>query len=469
MKRSVISWIAKNNDFLMDGSINPEGPNTSLHEHYYNHQNHILLSSSPAGDTRNEHYAAYLRKRFPAHRIELCSVAIDDPVDFKEVFEKVQAFLAAYRDTPLDIFFSPGTSIMQVVWYIVHVSGAFDSRIIQGRPEKFTREGEPLFWETRFIASDIPRNILISDKPSKNVEGLTDIPELMEVYRKARLVAAAESVPVLINGESGTGKELLARYVWLNSARRNARFVTINCASLRDELLESRLFGYQKGAFTGATADRKGLFEEYDGGTIFLDEIGDISLYMQQTLLRVIQNGEILPVGSLQARKVNVRLILATHRDLAEYCESGKFRWDLYYRINVAGLSLPPLRHWCTSSRMRMFNHILSVKSNTFDRQIPDINKDSLERIQSYPFPGNIRQMENLIDFLLIYGQNSISYPDLPEWITSYGADTCGGTLDECIRSYTREAYVRSNRNSTLAARKLGISVNTLKKYLNPG
>jgi sigma54-dependent transcription regulator len=468
MKRALISWIAKNNDFSVDGNINAKGPNTSLHEHYYNHESHILLSSSPEGDTRDEHFAAYLRKRFPSHRIELRSIPIDDPVDFKEVLEKVQEFLTGYRDIPLDIFFSPGTSIMQVVWYIVQVSGAYDSRIIQGRPEKFTGEREPRFWETRFIASDIPRNILISDSPSTPAQGLIDIPELKDVYGKAGLVAAAERVPVLITGESGTGKELLARHVWQQSARRNSRFVAINCASLRDELLESRLFGYQKGAFTGANSDRKGLFEEYDGGTVFLDEIGDISLYMQQTLLRVIQNGEILPVGSLNARKVNVRLIFATHRNLPEQCESGKFRWDLYYRINVAGLSLPPLRHWCTSSRMRMFNHILDAKAGNFGRQIPEINEEALQRIQSYPYPGNIRQMENLADFLLIYGQNKISYPDLPVWITHTGPDTFGGTLDDCIRKYTREVYERSNGNTTLAARKLGISVNTLKKYLNP-
>ncbi|GAB4178338.1 MAG: sigma-54 dependent transcriptional regulator [Calditrichia bacterium] len=203
-------------------------------------------------------------------------------------------------------------------------------------------------------------------------------------------------VSVLITGETGTGKELIARAIHFNSPRKNRLFVAENCAALPETLLESKLFGHRKGAFTGAIKDQKGLFELADGGTIFLDEIADTSMQFQQRLLRVLQEGEITPLGSERPQKVNVRIITATNKQLDEEIFFGRFREDLYYRLNVIHIHLPPLRERKEDIPL-LCQFFVEKYCLAMGKDKVEVRQDFIERLQEMPFPGNVRELENLI------------------------------------------------------------------------
>src|SRR4030095_4371930 len=202
---------------------------------------------------------------------------------------------------------------------------------------------------------------------------------------------------VILLGETGTGKEMFARLIHDNGPRRHARFVAQNCAALPESLLESELFGHARGAFTGASADRKGLFEEADGGTIFLDEVGEMSPAMQLRLLRVLQEGEIRRVGASSARRIVVRVLAATNADLEADVESGRFRKDLYYRLNVFPVRLPPLRERAEEIPA-LAEHFRKLYRERARRAVPGITPDALRCLRAYPFPGNVRELENEIE-----------------------------------------------------------------------
>ncbi|MFM7128858.1 MAG: sigma-54 interaction domain-containing protein [bacterium] len=236
---------------------------------------------------------------------------------------------------------------------------------------------------------------------------------LRNVIRQACKVAAMPSA-VLVRGESGTGKELLARSIHAASPRADKPFVAVHCASLSSSLLESELFGHVKGAFTGADRDRPGRFEQADGGTIFLDEIGDISLETQIKLLRVLQEKTFERVGSSQSMKVDVRVVAATHRDLEAMIRAGEFREDLYYRLNVISLRMPALRE----RREDIFAiavHFLNQCVNRLDKPVKGIAGEAVEMLVEYDWPGNIRELENCIERSIVLADGeSIEPHDLP-------------------------------------------------------
>ncbi|HXZ95635.1 MAG TPA: sigma 54-interacting transcriptional regulator [Burkholderiales bacterium] len=227
-------------------------------------------------------------------------------------------------------------------------------------------------------------------------ELLTRSPVMEDVLSQARLVAESDA-SVLIHGESGTGKELLANAIHLASSRSSKPFVAINCGAIPENLLESELFGYTKGSFTGATQDRKGLFQAANGGTLFLDEIGDMPLALQVKLLRVLQEKQLRPVGSTQSIAVDVRIISATHHTLEDQMEAGKFREDLYYRLNVVSLKIPPL-----SARREdiplLAGHFLKTLSAKYNKNINGFAPEALEQLVSAPWPGNVRQLLNVVE-----------------------------------------------------------------------
>ena len=218
----------------------------------------------------------------------------------------------------------------------------------------------------------------------------TKILQLLETIDKV----AASDVPVLIQGESGTGKELIARALHKYSYRSKGKFISENCAAIPETLLESELFGYKKGAFTGAYQNKQGLFEIADGGTLFLDEVGDMSLSMQKKLLRTLQNGEIRPVGGEKIKKVDVRLVTATNKDMQQAIVNGEFREDLYYRLNVVNLVSPPLRERGGDIRI-LFLHFLQQTASSMQLPIPGIDDDVWDLLLNYSWPGNIREMQN--------------------------------------------------------------------------
>ena len=227
-------------------------------------------------------------------------------------------------------------------------------------------------------------------------EIVTASPAMSVLLAEARLAAQSEAA-VLIQGESGTGKELLARAIHRASPRHAKPFVAINCGAIPAELLESELFGHMKGAFTGAGRDHPGLFLSANGGTVFLDEIGDMPLPLQVKLLRVLQEGEVRPVGSVEARAVDVRILSATHRNLEEAIAGGEFREDLYYRLNVVNLALPPLRERREDIPL-LAQHFLAALTEKYQRRIHGFAPDALDMLVAADWPGNIRQLHNALE-----------------------------------------------------------------------
>lgn len=300
-------------------------------------------------------------------------------------------------------------------------------------------------------------------------------PSMQEIYAKIEQVADSRTT-VLVTGESGTGKELVAKAVHYNSARRDRPFIALNCAALPETLIESELFGHEKGSFTDATARRVGQFELANSGTLFLDEIGDLSPATQAKLLRVLQEREFTRIGGVQSIKVDVRIIAATNKNLDELVRKGLFREDLYYRINVIALYLPPLRERGEDIPL-LAKHFLARRIEEEKRPVQEFSKDALELIARYPWPGNVREMENIIEQAFIWskGSNVILPEHLPTIVrtdtrsTSLRDDTLAGrlSLEKAVMEFEREiildALKRTNYIQTHAASMLGISRRMLK------
>jgi two-component system, NtrC family, response regulator HydG len=341
------------------------------------------------------------------------------------------------------------------------------ARILRDRQTAKSAPGEP-------AASS---NRAASDKDSGNGEiGIIgSCAPMQELYSKIRKVAPTDS-NVLIQGESGTGKELVARALHNLSKRAKAPLISVNCAAIPETLIESELFGHEKGAFTGASASRAGLVEAADGGTLFLDEIGELPLEAQARLLRVLQEGEIRRVGSVQSQKVDVRLIAATHRDLKGLAKIGQFREDLYYRLHVIALKLPALRER-GSDVLEIARAFLLRQCTRMGRDDLQFAQDAEQAIRHYSWPGNVRELENAIERAVILCENSsitaellgidIELDDLDEddHGPSSGAPQASNSSLEPTEDLSLEDYFQhfvlehqDHMTETELARKLGIS-----------
>jgi two-component system, NtrC family, response regulator HydG len=296
------------------------------------------------------------------------------------------------------------------------------------------------------------------------------------VVAKLRQIAPT-SASVLITGESGTGKELVAKALHVNGPRRNKPFVPLNCAELSENILESELFGHVKGAFTGADRDRIGRFQYANGGTLFLDEIGDIPMPIQIKLLRVLETGEIVRVGTNDPIKVNVRLISATNCDLAGAIAEGKFRQDLYHRLKVVSIKLPPLRERRDDIPL-LIEHFLKEFSASHGKQVAAITPAVRKVLMSHSWPGNVRELKNTIESMVVIDiDGRLDLDDLTEdlqSVTSGGTSTgaagfdslTGKSLEEIEKHYIAETLKLSNGNREEAARLLGIGERTLYRKL---
>jgi DNA-binding NtrC family response regulator len=301
--------------------------------------------------------------------------------------------------------------------------------------------------------------------------GLLGECDAMKAVYRLITKASGSNAAVLISGESGTGKELVARAIHYQGARRSAPFVPVNCGGIPDGLLESELFGYRKGAFTGAHESRTGFFQAAEGGSIFLDEIAEMGLPMQVALLRVLQDKAVFMVGARQPRKVDVRVLTATNRNLEEMVARNQFRRDLYYRINVIPIELPPLRD-------RGDDIFLLVRKFTtrFAKEIgkpaPEFSDRALAALRSYPWPGNVRELENVVQRLVLMTESRmIDTPDLPS-LMRYTARRDGGvgrTLEEVQVEHIQTVLASVDGNKSRAAEILGIDRKTLREKIRSG
>jgi two-component system NtrC family response regulator len=303
------------------------------------------------------------------------------------------------------------------------------------------------------------------------VEGIIgDSGRMQEVLSLVRRVAPSDAT-VLIRGESGTGKELIARALHYASPRAAGPLIKVNCAALAESLLEAELFGHERGAFTGAVASRKGRFELADGGSIFLDEIGDLPPHLQVKLLRVLQEREFERVGSSRPIKVDVRLLAATHRDLEALVREGRFREDLYYRINVVTIVLPPLRER-REDLPPLIEHFLRGFAGKNGKTVRGLTREAREALLRYDYPGNIRELENLIERAVVLTRDDvIGVEDLPlalETPASGSVDEAGliAAVEGLERRMIREALAKADGTQTRAAELLGISERVLRYKL---
>lgn len=297
---------------------------------------------------------------------------------------------------------------------------------------------------------------------------------LMEVFRLLDIVVETD-YPVLIFGESGTGKELIAKAIVRHGARRDAPFLTENCAAIPESLLESELFGHVKGSFTGATSDHVGLFEQADGGTLFLDEIGEMPFALQSKLLRVLQEGEFRKVGATKPTKVDVRILAATNADLADKARAGTFREDLYYRLKVMTVRLPPLRER-REDVPALVEHFLSKIAEESGGALRTIAPPALRVLQAYPWPGNVRELENEVRRLAAVAADGVigvelvrTFKEKPETRSAGTISFHGMTMDEIEKRAILDAIERCAGKRSEAARVLGMPrrtfYNRLRKY----
>lgn len=297
---------------------------------------------------------------------------------------------------------------------------------------------------------------------SKNIQ------KAIELSKKV----AVTDTTVLITGETGTGKEVFAQSIHQASQRANQNFVTINCSAFSKELLESEMFGHKAGAFTGATRDQKGLFDEANNGTIFLDEIGEMSLELQSKLLRVLESGEFIRVGDTKPTKVNVRILAATHRNLLKEIELGHFREDLFYRISTFQIHLPPLRERVADIEA-ISNHFISISSTKINKRIKSVSKEYYEALKQHQWKGNIRELKNVIERSVILCENDLTVEHLPVEIqivedterkkTSLSAFE----LASAEKIHIQKVLNYTNGNKTKTAELLGIALTTLYRKIS--
>ena len=358
--------------------------------------------------------------------------------------------------------------------------GAYDMLTKPFEPEELLYRVKNALQQTRLIQENRSlREELDGEFRVDNIVGAST--SLREVLEKVKKVAVRD-ISVLITGESGTGKELIAQAIHHNSPRAGGRFVAINCGALSESLLESELFGYKRGAFTGAKEDRAGLLETANGGTVFLDEVGNLPMDVQKTLLRFLQEQEFLRLGDTVPRKVDVRILSATNSDLKGCTKAGAFREDLYYRLNAVTVHLPPLRERPSDIPL-LAAHFIRRQNAKFGTAVRGLSPDALDAAVAYPWPGNIRELKNAIDAALALETGDvISLAVLSQFIeTRPGAEaTTQGTeggdgrdyaaaVDRFEEEYFRALLRTSNGNVEAAAAGAGINMATIyrkmKKY----
>jgi len=309
-----------------------------------------------------------------------------------------------------------------------------------------------------------------------NIVGRSDA--MQAVFKLIETVAPTNST-ILVTGESGTGKELVARAIHFNSLRRDRPFVAVNCGALPEQLLESELFGHMRGAFTGAAANKKGLVETADRGTIFLDEIGEMSPMMQVKVLRVLQERKFRRVGGTEELEANIRVITATNRDLTKMVADGTFREDLFYRINVIQIELPPLRER-TEDISLLAEHFLEKFCQLMGKDISSIAHDTLARLEQHDWPGNIRELENVIERAVALESSAAILPEsLPETLRGLsprnskaasalpdGGFDLEAHVENVERDYIAQALKRAGGKQSKAAELLGMSFRSFRYYV---
>jgi len=366
-------------------------------------------------------------------------------------YESLETAIGAIREGAYDYLVKP----INIDEILISINRALERKVLQQ--------------ENVYLQSQVENQYCF-----ENIIGKSD--RMQEVYRIIKNVLSSPA-PVLLEGESGTGKELVARAIHFNGWKKDQKFVAVDCGALPENLIESELFGHKKGAFTGASHNKTGLFEAANGGTIFLDEICNINASTQAKLLRVLQEGEIKRVGEIQYRKVDVRVVSATNKDLKEEVRKGRFRDDLFYRLNVIHIKLPPLRERKEDIAL-LADHFLQSYSRKVGKRVGGIEKEVMNLLVNYPWPGNVRQLENEIKKMVTFvgnGSNiTVEYVSREihevDHIQRYGGSQDGSPLKMKVAGLERdlilEALKKNKWNKSRTATSLGLSRKGLDKKI---
>lgn len=480
--KTLVSWLAFVEDFTKEGSnTNQDGPHLKFYKHHLESLNcnkHVLLANSDEDEViKDKHERLFqslhreLRRFDKRPKLIKETIPLNDAWDVAEIFQRLEKYLLDHRDEQFVAMINTGTRDMQTAWYLLAARYPEKLELVKVKHPTFSEDKE---------AGDIDRGVKLNEsilpsaftvRSAEKGDSQNDFVDFQtEARQRARDIAASPDTTVLILGEHGTGKESLARTVHDESIRRKKPYEVRNCAGYTDELLRSELFGHKKGAFTGADKDKKGLFEEAKGGTVFLDEIGDISAFMQVSLLRVLQNKETMPIGGNEAIKIDVRIIAATNKDLLEACGNGLFRWDLYYRLSVAEIHTRPLRSFDLKEKRKVIEHFTEhayrQKFKGIGKKKIQLNKPTKAILDAYDFPGNIREIENLIESLYTFPQEEISPEMLPNRMQRLQKEI-DESMDAATRRHAKHIYRKYGENKKRALEVLEIgSTNTLNKYL---
>ncbi|MDD2724817.1 MAG: sigma-54 dependent transcriptional regulator [Methylovulum sp.] len=358
---------------------------------------------------------------------------------------------------------------------VITAHGCMDTAILAMKKGAFDFVSKPVDLAVlrQLIKSALKLSDTHTEKNQQMRHSLLGESVVMREIRTKITKLARSQAPVYISGESGSGKELVARLIHQQSSRGDQPFIAINCGAIPHELIESEFFGHKKGSFTGAISDKKGLFQAAEGGTLFLDEVADLPLSLQVKLLRAIQEKKIRPVGEHQEIPVDIRLLSATHRNLANMVQEGSFRQDLYYRINVIDLCIPPLRDRIDDIPL-LTGHILARLTGD---NSPGLSPSAQEALQQYHFPGNVRELENILErSLALYNGKNIEVDDLnlpvssPQTTTQADYDPAQGSLEDYLEDIERKAIsaaLEDNKwNKTAAAKQLGLSFRSFRYRL---
>lgn len=445
-------------------------------------------------DLESQEFCKWLAGKTGA-TVKLHYVKLSSPINFSEIYQGVIRILEGVRknESPLTYHLSPGTPAMQSVWILL-AKTTHPAKLIQSSQESGVQEADIPF---DIAAEFIPQLLKKSDELLTQISqgAVIDTPEFSDIVHRSPVMkkviahsrrVALRSIPVLIEGESGTGKELLARAIHKASPRADKPFVSVNCGAIPSELVESDFFGHKKGAFTGAIADRKGYFESAHLGTLFLDEVGELPLYMQVKLLRSLQEGEVVPVGSGEPRKVNVRVIAATNRTLIDEVSAGRFREDLFYRLAVAIIRLPPLRDRAGDLTLlidKLFSRV-NEEGREANFESKNISAAARNIMLQHKWPGNVRELLNTLQRASVWSdENLIGADAMREAILAgpklgkNGEDVLNRPIDDGVlleelmgtvaSHYIKRAMAHTNSNKTRAAELLGIgSYQTLTNWI---
>lgn len=496
-QRWLASWVGRTDLDAAEGRLGSDvGPvATALTSGETFDRIHLLTNYE---HSQSEAYREWLSGKagYESQRIHLFDIRLSSPVDYDSIYAEVAKNLAAARlpseSVDLTFHLSPGTPAMTVIW-IVLARTRFPARLIQTVRGKGVLEVE---FFTDLTSAFLPEFLQRSEaRIAKLSRGPRTAPSqfnkiicrsdiMQRQIELARRIAAFD-VPVLILGETGTGKELFAEAIHAASERATKPYIAVNCGAIPRELANSELFGHVKGAFTGATANRKGYFQAADGGVLFLDEIGDLPLDAQVRLLRALQEHEVMPVGSSQTIPVDVRVVAATHRDLQQDVANGRFREDLFHRLAAGILNLPPLRDREADVEL-LTDHFLS-QINSEGRGKPEVvnrrlSSEARSIIAGHTWPGNVRELYHTLLRAAIWSQSGmITHEDIQAALlpphgaprTEFQRPLSAGfeiesLIDDVKRHYIEVALQRAGGNKTKAARLLGLSNHqTLINWMN--